>query len=148
MGQDLLGFHPESAFRADGFDPNTLAPLYTADTVSARPGPFLPIERANVFRLVDVYGKGKTGPFPEDVVVLWDTYVRRLSNGKKAGMPILYYRADSSGTKHDLDNPDNPENIYDYKENQALIDLGVSGKPGHTHPLAEPRRFCLNTQNI
>ncbi len=147
MGRDLMGFHPNSVYRADGLDPNAHASLYTADTVKARPGAFLPAENANVYKLVDIYGKGKTGPFPENAYVLCDTYVRKLPSGKKAGMPILYYRAHSSGTKHDTNNPDDPQNIYDYRDNLAIINLGVPGDPNAVHPLANPRRFYLNTRN-
>jgi len=147
MGQDLMGFHPKSAFRADGLDPNTLTPLYIASNASTRPGGFLPVENANVYKLVDVYGKGKTGPFPENALVLCDTCVRKLPNGKKAGMPILYYRPHRSGTEHDANNPDDPQNIYDYRDNLALINLGVPGDPNAVHPLANPRRFYLNTRD-
>jgi hypothetical protein len=63
------------------------------------------------------------------------------------GMPILYYRADTSATLDDVNDPDNPQNIYDYRDNHALINLGVPGKPGRTHPLAGPKRFYLSTQN-
>jgi hypothetical protein len=147
MGQDSMGVHRYSAFRADGRDRIDLAPLYTRDTLRARLGPFLATESARVFRLVDVYGKGKTGPFPENALVLCDTYVCKRPNGKKVGMPILYYRAKSSGTKHDPNNPDDPQNIYDYRDNLALINLGVPGDPNAVHPLAGPKRFYLNTQN-
>ena len=147
VGQDLGGFHPKSVYRADGMDPNGRTSLYTPDTLKARPGPFLPLENANVYKLVDIYGKGKTGPFPENAYVLCDTYVRKLPSGKKAGMPILYYRAHRSGTKHDPNNPDDPQNIYDYRDNLALIHLGVPGNPNTVHPFANPKRFYLNTRN-
>jgi len=152
MGQDLLGYHPKSAFRADGLDPCSLAPLYPAnpsrDDLRARRGPYLqPEEMANAYRLVDIYGKGNTGLFPEDALVLCDTYRRKLPSGKKAGMPILYHRANRSGTTHDANNPDDPQNIYDYRDNFALIALGVPGNPRAVHPLANPRRFYLNTQD-
>jgi hypothetical protein len=147
MGQDLLGFHRKSVFRADGLDPNTLAPLYTVDSLRVRGGPYLGPENANLFKLVDVYGKGKTGPFPENALVLCDTFTRKLPSGKKGGLPILYYRADLSGTKHDPNNPDDPKNIYDYRDNLALLQLGVPGDPNAVHPLADPRRFYLNTQS-
>jgi len=147
MGQDEMGFHPKSTFRADGLDPNAHTRLYVADTLRDRPGPFLPLENANLYRLVDVYGKGKTGPFPEDTYVLCDTYAKKRPSGKKVGMPILYYCADTSGTSHDANNPDNPGNIYDYRDNLVLITLGVPGDPSAVHPLTDPRRFYLNTQN-
>jgi hypothetical protein len=147
VGQDWLGFHRKSAFRVNGLDPNSLASLYTTKTVPERVGPFLPLENANVYKLIDVYGKAKTGPFPEDLPVLCDIYSRERPSGRKIGMPILYYRANRSSTVHDLDNPDNPENIYDYRDNLALINLGVPGDPNAVHPLANPRRFYLNTQS-
>jgi len=144
IGQDQMGFHPESVFRADGLDLNTLAPLYTADTLKARLGLFLPLRNTNVQRLVDIFGKGGTGSFREDILVMCDVFEKDRSSGKKTGMPILYYRADISATSHDVNQPDNPQNIFDYKDNQALIELGV---PGQMHPLTDPRRFYLNTRN-
>jgi len=81
------------------------------------------------------------------MLVLCDVYERRRPSGKKTGMPILYYKANRSGTAHDVNNPDNPQNTYRYRDNQALINLGVPGQPNTAHPLADPKRFYLNTQN-
>lgn len=156
MGQDLLGFHSKSVFRRDGLDAEGTV-LYPPDVdnmptsahnsnLLARKGPFVMPESVDVRRLADVYGKGNTGPFPESAFVLCDTYMRKRPSGEKTGMPILYYRADPSSTAHDVANPDNAENIYCYKDNQALLALGVPGKPGATHPLADPKRFYLNTE--
>jgi len=75
------------------------------------------------------------------------THTPERQEGKKAGMPILYYRAGPSGTKHDPNNPDDPQNIYDYRDNLALLNLGVPGDPAAVHPLANPKRFYLNTRN-
>jgi hypothetical protein len=147
IGQDLLGFHPKSAFRADGLDPNTLAPLYTATTAKAGRVLLLPLENANAHRLVDIFGKGNTGPFREDTLVMCDVFEKDRPSGMKTGMPILYYRADTSATLHDVNEPDNPRNIFDYKDNLALIKLGVPGQAGRRHPLADPKRFYLNTQD-
>jgi hypothetical protein len=151
MGQDLRGFHTKSAYRADGRDPNDLKQLYPPEPDGAnlrlRKGPFLQAENANVWRLVDIYGKGNTGPFPESTSILCDVYGQKRPSGQKTGMPILYYRADPSGTLHDVHNPDNLRNLYHYQDNQALLSLGVPGKPGASHPLADPKRFYLNTQD-
>ena len=153
MGQDLFGFHTKSIFRRDGLDAEgtLLYPASMDDLPIAlresRKGPFLQAENANAWRLVDIYGKGNTGPFAEDAFVLCDVFARQRPGGNKTGMPILYYRANSSGTAHDVVNPDNPQNIYRYTDNQTLILLGVPGMPGETHPLADPKRFYLNTQN-
>jgi hypothetical protein len=94
--------------------------------------------------MADIYGRKRTGPFAEHVYVLCDVFERRRSGGARTGMPILYYRADVDGTAHDVNDPNNPANIYDYRDNQALIALGVPGKPEQTHPLADPKRFYRN----
>lgn len=150
MGQDLLGFHRDSQFRLDGTDPNTGQFLYDAgpESLNVRSGPYLLDDSANASRLVDIYGEGNTGPFREHVWVLCDTYERGRAHGEKTRMPILYYRADPNGTTHDVNDPDNPDNIYDYRENQALLALGVPGDPSKVHPLlANPRLFYLMTQD-
>ncbi|MEN6576304.1 MAG: hypothetical protein ABFD90_08175 [Phycisphaerales bacterium] len=148
MGQDLLGWHSKSAFRCDGLDPATLASFYPAapspDNLKARKGPFLQVANANACRLVDVYGKGNTGPFPENTLVLCDTFGQKRPSGKKTGMPILYYRANSFGWAHKRGDRNN---IYKCEDNQTLVALGVPGQPGKVHPLNDPNQFYLNTQN-
>ncbi len=144
MGQDRMGFHPDSAFRLDGADPNTGDLLYTTQTLAARPGAFLPLEQANIYRLREIYGDMHTGPFRGDVYVLCDTYERKLPSGVKAGMPILYFRADTNGRSHD---PNASDNIYNWKDNLALLKLGVPGDPNAVHPLTDSKRFYLNTRN-
>lgn len=150
IGQDLQGFHTRSTYRVDGMDSNGLMQLYpptpSRANLRARKGPFVPAENVKAFRLADVYGQGHTGPLPGSTLVLCDTYVRKRPGGRRTGMPIFYYRADPSGATHDVNNPDNPENIYAYKDNEALLLLGVPGKPARTHPLADPKRFYLNTE--
>lgn len=62
-------------------------------------------------------------------------------------MPILYYRADTSKTGHDVDDPDNPENIYNYKDNHVLLGLGVPGRSKTNHPMfTNPGLFYKNTK--
>lgn len=158
MGRDLLGIHSKSAFRADGLDAAGVLALYpdNIDTLEkvdreanlrARKGPYVQLENANPYRLVDIYGKGQTGPFDENLFVLCDIYIRKRPGGAETGMPILYYRANPDGTTHDLDDPDSSENIYDYRENQMLLSLGVPGEPNAVHPLADPKRFYTNTRS-
>ena len=158
MGRDLRGMHWQSVFRADGRDaagerklyPDDMETLKTADRAAhlkARKGPYLQAENANAFRLVDIYGEGQTGSFDPNTFVLCDVYGRRTANGMPTGMPILYYRADPNGTGHDADNPDDPNNIYDYRDNQMLLALGVPDEPNAVHPLSDPKRFYKNTQN-
>jgi type II secretory pathway pseudopilin PulG len=152
MGQDLLGFHINSVFRADLTD-RLSNPLYVPGTIKARKGPFLPLESANAFRLRDIYGAGGANPFNEDLYVLCDVYKRQMGSGKKTGMPILYYRADTANSLHDpnsLPTPvDNMDNIYNYWDNQVLLGLGMPWKAGGAdqHPLSDPEIFYRNTRS-
>ncbi|MFZ2148328.1 MAG: type II secretion system protein [Sedimentisphaerales bacterium] len=156
MGRDLLGFHPDSAFRADAMDIAGVKEIYlpTHDNLKARKGPFLQLDNANAYRLVDIYGSGKTAPFNENLFVLCDVYTRQMRTGMKTGMPILYYKAETSNNLHDPNSAptpmDNMGNIYNYWDNQVLIGLGKpweeAGK-ATTHSLAEPARFYRNTRN-
>jgi type II secretory pathway pseudopilin PulG len=156
MGRDLLGFHPDSAFRADGMDAAGVRDIYlpTADNLRARMGTLLQFENANAYRLVDIYGSGQTAPFQENVFVLCDVYTRQMRTGIKTGMPVLYYKAETSNNLHDPNTAPTPQdnmgNIYNYWDNHALVNLGKpweeSGK-AMTHSLSEPARFYRNTRN-
>lgn len=141
VGQDLLGFHPDSAFRADLTDgaptPNLLYdfdPLDPADdplpaNIKSRKGPYLQVDRANAYRLQNLWGPGGTAPFNRYRFVLCDEYARAANKGtegpSRIGMPVLYYKADISGYGHDFALPSFDDNIYDYKDNIDLITLGL-----------------------
>jgi len=164
MGRDLMGFHPDSIFRSNGLDsldndlypPQSTGVAYT-NSLSARKGPYLPLDNANAYQLMDLYEN--TGPFAGDNFVLCDVFrrVTHLQSGRKVGMPILYYKANTARTQHDFLNPDNPQNIYDFMDNQRLILLGKPFDPpsagGEAHRLAietgqQPGyRFYMNTTN-
>ena len=58
-------------------------------------------------------------------------------------MPILYYRADPNGMNHDVDDSDNPANIYDYRDNQMLLSRGVPGRPAQKNRRASKRTAHL-----
>jgi len=142
MGQDGLGFHVESVFRADGKDANGVANLYDRADMDKRRGPYLPPEHFGCLTLREIYGAANTGAFDPNTRVLCDVYRHKFESGYEGGMPILYYKADTSKGSHDMDDPNNPDNIYDYRDNQALLGLGVPGKPKARHPMfADPRLF-------
>jgi hypothetical protein len=154
MGQDLLGCHAKSVFRRDGLDATGSVDLYPddiekldaalgAESLKARMGPYL-AGSVNAYRLANMYGKGNTGPFPEDTYVLCDIFERMRPSGVETGMPILYYRANRLGTAH---RTGDPNNVYDSTDNLALLALGVPGRPRESHPLIDPNRFYLNMQN-
>jgi type II secretory pathway pseudopilin PulG len=161
MGQDLLGCHSNSIFKRDGCDATGTINFYPSPALdlSARKGPFLPAENANAFTMSDIYGT-TVGSFLPVSRVLCDVFARPLPTGKKAGMPILYYKADTKGTFHEdpltedtaLTNPptrtSNNNFIYNYWDNQDLIALGKPGDPiGTEHKLLKPARFYKNITN-
>ncbi|UCG57860.1 MAG: type II secretion system protein [Phycisphaerales bacterium] len=167
MGQDLLGFHPDSTFRSDGtaYDPvtgaakdlypdaNTVSASIYRDNLSTRKGPYLPLESANAYALGDLHRN--TGPFDAGQFVLCDEYrrVQHIRTGKKVGMPVLYYKANTARSRHNAGNPDDPENIYNYRDNHSLVMLGMPWDPpsagGQPHRLFENngQRFYMNTKN-
>jgi hypothetical protein len=146
VGQDLMGCHTKSIFRSDGKDSLGML-LYNPSTRSVRKGPYLPIENANAFRIREVFTN--TGTFDGNEYIICDTFIQKRHSGKKTGMSVLYYKADTTKGSHDVNNPDNPDNIYNYKDNYDLLALGVPGKPGVKHPLYEdPSLFYIMTQNF
>jgi hypothetical protein len=156
MGQDLLGFHPDSIFRSDGQDGLGRA-LYPVnpyeDNLKARKEHYLPLENANAYKLKDIFPNiGITAHnFNGDRFVLCDVYTRatNLSTGRRIGMPILYYKADTSKTAHNIDNPDDPNNIYNYKDNHTLLGLGLPRDSNEKHPLfTNPKIFYEMTRDI
>lgn len=155
LGQDLLGFHPDSIFRSDGqdgFDRDLYPVKPTEDNLKARKEHYLSLENAHAYKLKDIFPNiGTTTPnFNGDRFVLCDVYTRatNLSTGRRIGMPILYYKADTSKTAHNIDNPDDPNNIYNYRDNHTLLGLGVPWNPNKKHPLfTNPKIFYEMTKD-
>jgi len=162
VGQDLLGFHPASRFRADGTNGfgNQLyycsppPPPPPPDNIKARKEHYLPLENANAYKLEDLYSN--PGPFAliQDRVVLCDVYTRatNFTTGKRVGMPILYYKANTSNTRHepaDLPVPGNDKGqIYNYLDNNRLVELGKPWNPATPHTLfSDPTKFYGSTWN-
>jgi type II secretory pathway pseudopilin PulG len=140
VGWDLLGFHPKSAWRADGYDATGGHGSYDPDrsrdddgdnnydTFDERKGSYLELASANVFRLGNVSGNpglfNNTYPLAPNTFVLCDAFGAtriRLANGKtvKAGAPILYYKANTSAKA--LDAPDTENNIYNPWDSEAIV---------------------------
>ena len=164
IGWDKLGFHPNSAWRADGFDNTGSFLLYDA-TIPAnlqdRKGPYLESEAVDVFNLGEVGlapGDGlyvnlaASSPLRADRFVFTDVFkVRPVVNPNtfervKAGSPILYYRANtSSKTINSQMVTDFRYLVYDVRDNQRLVELNrlqkdgvVSTDPADMHPLGNP----------
>ncbi|MCP4259011.1 MAG: type II secretion system protein [Planctomycetes bacterium] len=140
VGWDLLGFHPRSDFRSNGrndigeyvYDANN--PVY----LNQRKGPYLENATSSIFRLgnISAFYPGlynNTAPLAPNTFVLCDAFVAKkvsFPNGKsyKAGAPILYYRANTSGkTIHEL---------YNVRDN-LQITLIKQSEDGKYHPLTE-----------
>jgi type II secretory pathway pseudopilin PulG len=168
MGQDLLGVHSNTAFRADGLDasgtlnlyPNMtgMSPQQQQGNLQARKGPYLQPENANAYRLEDIYST--TNAFLPRSFVLCDVYGRRTAGGLKTGMPILYYKANTEYNQHDpnlaMTETDSNGNIYNYWDNEALLALGKPWASGTTvstsHELSASgssgvERFFMNTRS-
>ena len=170
MGQDSMGFHTSSVFRWDGRNPSLTSPydvLYPvplnptnpthAANLKARKGPFLPRESADVYKLEDLYGSDIT-PFQSQATemnrnrVLCDVYTRQLPTGNKAGMPILYYKANTANNQHNSANvPGQPDkstmNIYNIWDNQLLVKLGKPTARGEPHAFLDAVKFYKNTES-
>lgn len=151
MGQDFMGFHIESVFRRDGMNESGTDKLYGKEHIdydtNVRMQPLLQFETANVHHLSEIYKD--VGPFDGNEKLLCDTYLKKRQSGKKTGMPILYYKADTTKTLHDPNTSPTPAdsmgNIYNYWDNHELVKLGKPGKKSG-HGLADPARFYRNTK--
>jgi len=159
LGWDLLGFHPNSAWRADGLDQNggdlTYDPFKRRnlgfDSLRERKQPYLELGTTSAFRLgTDGTTPGLfSNPLPLEpkTYVICDIFgIRRISLGKgntvTAGSPILYYRANTSSKTMDLSlDPSMVNQIYNAYDNLFLLALGKltpDGKPSNDpvgHPL-------------
>ncbi|MHC4207460.1 MAG: type II secretion system protein [Planctomycetota bacterium] len=155
LGWDLLGFHPKSAWRADGLDlgggPMTYDPAQTRDnnpppsgngipdTFDERKGPYLQLATTNAFRLgnVSISKLGlfaDTGPLAPDTFVLCDVFGSKkisMTDGTlvKAGSPILYFKADTTAKTI--------RGIYRIVDNEAIVVMKQQ-VDGRIHPLVDP----------
>ncbi|MHC4498113.1 MAG: type II secretion system protein [Planctomycetota bacterium] len=170
VGQDLLGFHPDSKFiPGDDAYNLTLNPDLSGRRL------YLKLGSANAYRLGGFYSGNRLLPFAEDHLVLCDVYRRNVTyndptvpqdpmNGQLVGMPILYYRANTSGITHPIFDKttnqllngvsvDDPGNIYNYRDNHTFVALGkpwdATWPQGDSwkNDLLEPRVFYQNTWN-
>jgi len=150
MGQDLMGFHPQSRFRVSQARTTGTPQLYRLPNVplpafqqnlKERKGPYLETDKTSAHMLSDIYPAASLGVFASqsaDMYLLCDVYNRQTNRGTgqqtKVGMPVLYYRAELSGTQHDPNGPgvaaqasraNNNGFIYNNWDNQELLDLGT-----------------------
>jgi hypothetical protein len=127
VGQDRLGFHRDSVFRADGMDANGLTYLYPPKPDPKNLGMRVRTLRdwhANIRKLRDIFGDQATHPFSPDALVVCDLYPHH--------MPILYYRATSALMASDVNDL---RRLFDPNDNIALLGLGVPWDAATKHPM-------------
>jgi len=152
VGWDLLGFHPDSEWMADGKSKDDTKEIYPkpldptdADDIKnleERRGPYLERASANAFKLSQLFNDTGVKIAP-DTYVLCDVFgVRRVTiagETVKAGTPILYYRANTSSKDH-MTGHSYKNRIYNVYDNQRLVflkTLTLDGKEGKDHRLAD-----------
>jgi prepilin-type N-terminal cleavage/methylation domain-containing protein len=146
LGRDLLGFHPKSTWSAtdQAWYPTNPTPV----NLDQRRGPYLELGTESAFRLGDLFGPALTTTTPSlnaNTFVICDSFrVKKVTiapgQTAKAGMPILYYRADTSKKKFDGTGiPPGSQDIYNMMDNYPLIQVADSADgtpPPPDHPLA------------
>ena len=145
VGQDLMGFHPDSDFTY--ITPTWPNPVYYDKTDLSARRMHLKAESTSAYR-VDYLYPNPTVPYDPYCLVLCDVYtnVTHESTGRLVGMPILYYSANTAGTQHptrlnegtQFNDIDSSQNFYNYKDNDKLVKLGMPWDPpadGPRHPL-------------
>lgn len=143
-GQDGLGFHPDSKFTA--VDAGGLYPRPAPDPIDAAyeenlrsRKEYLEAKDVAICTLDDLYASAAGFTSPDKVALLCDVFrsVTNRNTKKKMGMPILYYKADSSKLLNDVNTPGNINNIYNYVDNQAFLKLGLPWDTATMPPLCE-----------
>jgi type II secretory pathway pseudopilin PulG len=165
VGWDLMGFHPKSDFRANGYNDAGVFVYNPNDAVlmAQRKGPYLELATASVFRLGDLSSAkpglfNGTGELAADTFVLCDVFsVKKITfirsgiyetTTQHAGTPILYYRANTSSKSlsYTSGSPNCADLIYNARDNFPLIYLGRL--MDWDKPLAARRRHVLEDFNF
>ncbi len=145
-GQDGLGFHLDSKLTIDdGTGPTELyiepapSPPYTAEYLENLRSRKEYLERRDIqiCSLDDLYDTPTGFTYTSDVALLCDVFrsTRNKDTGRRMGMPVLYYRADTSKMLHDANTPNITDNIYNYEDNKDFLGMGVPPAGSIDHPL-------------
>jgi len=153
VGYDAFGFHPDSVFSrhntTDQCDDTAPGPVYDymdPCNLDDRKGLYLELETANAVKVGNLYASMAIGLEP-DTYILTDTFgkVKNLTTQKQTGMPILYYKADTSNFLHSDDPLDFDLNIYDVRDNTEIINVAPPFDDSLSHNL--PVDFYELTMN-
>jgi prepilin-type N-terminal cleavage/methylation domain-containing protein len=143
VGYDLLGVHPNTVYRSDGYDitgnanekiyPTPSATEPNSTNLGQRKGPYLDRTNIGVFGPNDVYTPTElTSTIKKYGHLICDTFATQstMINGKryKIGTPILYFRANTSAVNPQLNLYSGGTrfgryawNIYNYSDNYWLM---------------------------
>ncbi len=169
VGKDKLGFNIYSEFTevTAGMPPPNTTRLYfdapltgglnpdQLENLSKRQAPYVNPDVVQIATMEEVYGGGSTGTGafdPCDCVVICDVYGRQRGGPRKLGMPVLYYKANTTKMYHDTTQPiadccDVVTYIYNYCDNVDLTALWAYGQT-EDHPIyIDPTEFYINTKN-
>ncbi|UCF42402.1 MAG: prepilin-type N-terminal cleavage/methylation domain-containing protein [Planctomycetota bacterium] len=144
MGQDGLGFHPDSMFDDMGRDKSNNELYYNRTTDKPTP-PYSDEEEENlrsrrppcleeaakvvpIQALLGGLGFGNVANFDPCCPVLCDVFARTEltdQGGERVGMPVLYYKADPAKLTHDANEAATSTNIYSYTDNQEIVQIQV-----------------------
>lgn len=160
-GQDGLGFHLDSRLCINGLDkagndlyPDSLDLTDPCDIENLRSRKeYLEARDIQICKLSDLYDPDDPDvdltkfPDPDAGALLCDVFrsVRNQKTGKKMGMPVLYYRADTSKLLHDP--ASFSKSIYDCRDNMPLLSLGLPSNPTEKPPLYKRQVFYEETQD-
>jgi prepilin-type N-terminal cleavage/methylation domain-containing protein len=145
FGQDLQGFHPETNWLAGS--PAYGLPRPSVANLQQRKNHYLDLSKTDVFRVGDVYARAMTTSFPlaPGSYVICDVFGKEkigMRDGTlaKAGVPILYYRANPSSRIYDgvaAGVPEEVQNlIYNYTDNHDIV-VSQGLLDGTHHPLEQ-----------
>lgn len=160
LGWDLMGFHPDSMFNANGMADDGTTYIYadTEENLMDRRGVYVELQTARPFRLGPLPSGGQ-GDYlfrnPENfglapaTFVLCDVFPARkvtffrpdgTSVTRNAGKPILYYKANPA--RRSMADTATRNRIYDVRDNLAIIHLvkDYDRNRGNekVHPLGDP----------
>lgn len=139
MGQDGLGIHGDSILTSDDdglyLSVGTGPPLYTPAQLESlkKRSVYLDTTKIDVHPILFLFANitpfASTDPNGGPAVIC-DVFKRNRAGAiVYAGLPVLYYKADPRKLHHNIAFPDDPQNIYDYKDNQALVGLVDNAVP-------------------
>ena len=98
--------------------------------------------------------------YDADRFVICDEYAKKRYSGKKTGMPVLYWKADTSKTIQNSDSSTDPDidgdgiatndDIYRYDDNSGMLELLTAEQTDIPERLTDPVKWddYINNENV